>query len=340
MRKITIFQLCVITILVALIGSLSINSVYGKTVESPRKQLEDGVAPKDIICKPGKVLVILDGEPACLNPSTVSKLEKRGHSVVILVQEKNDSESKSGGASIKGSTGSTQGQIENIPASAGSIVNFYVSDDDLNTSPNGVDIIPTSGLLEFTINGISIPGPETMIETGPNTGKFYVKLELPETVNGKPITQNDIVEIRYLDQSSSSGDKSISTKSLPLSKTYANVSTSGGGQTRIGHHFTLRIYEPDANLDSRDVDRIPLSRFEYRGEGGIRTTLASPVFDSNSSFLLETGKNTGIFEVQIKIPRTIDGKTVHIGDWYEIRYTDISTPSNTNEEIKLKGRIG
>lgn len=340
MEKNNIFQLCVITILVAIIFSSPINSIFGKTIDSPRKQLENGVAPRDISCKQGKILVILDYDPACLNPSTVGKLEKRGHSIVILVQEKNNSEIKSGGATVRGNSGATQGLIENIPASPGSIVNFYVTDDDLNTSPNGVDVISTSGLLEFTVNGVSISGPETMIETGPNTGKFYVRLELPETINGKPITQNDIVEIKYLDQSSSSGEKSVSTKSLPLSKTYANVQASGGGQTRIGHHFTLRIYEPDANLDSKNVDRIPLSRFEYRGEGGIRTTLASPVFDSNSSFLLETGKNTGIFEVQIKIPRTIDGKTVHIGDWYEIRYTDISTPSNTNEEIKLKGKIG
>jgi hypothetical protein len=47
-----------------------------------------------------------------------------------------------------------------------------------------------------------------------------------------------------------------------------------------------------------------------------------------------------MFEVQIKIPRQIDGKTIHIGDWYEIRYIDKSTPSNTNEKIILKGKIG
>ena len=44
--------------------------------------------------------------------------------------------------------------------------------------------------------------------------------------------------------------------------------------------------------------------------------------------------------VLIKIPRQLDGKTIHIGDEYEIRYIDKSTPSNTNEKIILKGRIG
>ena len=116
------------------------------------------------------------------------------------------------------------------------------------------------------------------------------------------------------------------------------MQTSGGGN-RIGHEFVVRIYEPDLNLDSKDVDTIPLSEVEYRGEGGIRTTLANSVFDANSRYLLETGVNTGIFEVTIKIPRTIDGKTINIGDEYEIRYIDTSTPSNTDEKVKLKEKI-
>jgi hypothetical protein len=88
------------------------------------------------------------------------------------------------------------------------------------------------------------------------------------------------------------------------------------------------------------VDRIPINRLEYRGESGIRITLANPSFDANSSYLLETGENTDIFEVKIKIPRQLDGKVVHIGDWYEIRYIDASTPSGTSEKIILKGKIG
>jgi hypothetical protein len=145
--------------------------------------------------------------------------------------------------------------------------------------------------------------------------------------------------IKYLDDSDYSGEKRVLVKSVPLTKTFAKVQTSGGG-TRIGWEFTVRIYEPDANRDSKNVDRIPLSELEYRGDGGIRTTLANPKFDANSAYLLETGPNSNNFEVQIKIPRQLDGKTVHIGDEYEIRYIDKSTPSNTNEKIILKGRIG
>jgi len=162
---------------------------------------------------------------------------------------------------------------------------------------------------------------------------------LPETVNGKPISQDDIVEVRYFDESDASGEPQVLVKSTPLKKTFAQIQTSGD-RTRIGHEFTIRLYEPDANRDSKDVDRIPLNRLEYRGEGGIRVTLASPSFDANSSNLIETGENTDIFEVKIKIPRQLDGKVVHIGDWYEIRYIDTTTPSGTNEKIILKGKIG
>ena len=67
---------------------------------------------------------------------------------------------------------------------------------------------------------------------------------------------------------------------------------------------------------------------------------ANSKFDANRGYLVETGPNTSMFEIQIKIPRQIDGKTIHVGDWYEIRYIDRSTPSNSDEKIILKGKIG
>jgi len=209
----------------------------------------------------------------------------------------------------------------------------------LNKSHRGIEVLSTQGLFEFTINGISIQGPDKMIETGYDTGKFYLKLELPETINGKQLSQDDVVLIKYLDESNQSGEQSVQIKSIPLTKTFAKVETFGGG-SRIGHEFTLRLYEPDANRDSKDEDKIDINLLEFRSEGGIKTTLANPKFDANSNFLIETGPNTNIFEVKIKIPRQIDNKTIHIGDWYEIKYIDKTTPSDTDEKIIFKGKIG
>jgi len=291
-------------------------------IESPKKQMQRGILAVDVMCKEDLELVIrTNGFAACVRPETAEKMEKAGMLLIPSGFTKSEKE------------------IETVPASSMSIVNFYITDHDLNLAHSAVEVISTEGLFEFTINGIPIDGPKNMIETGPDTGQFYVKLELPKTINGKPLSQDDIVLIKYLDETDFSGEQRVLVKSVPLTKTFAKVQTFGGG-SRIGHEFTVRLYEPDANRDSKDEDKISLSEMEYRGEGGIRTTLANPKFDANKGFLVETGPNTSIFEVQIKIPRQIDGKTIHIGDWYEIRYIDKSTPSNTDEKIILKGKIG
>ena len=290
-------------------------------IESPRKQMKMGISAEDILCRNGLELVIrTNGIPACVKPETVDIMQERG----MLVNTE---------------FSTSDAEIVTVPASSMSIVNFYVTDHDLNVSHRGIEVISTKGLFEFTVNGIPIEGPEKMIETGYDTGQFYLKLELPETINGKQLSQDDIVLIKYLDKSNLSGEQRVQVKSIPLTKTFAEIETSGGG-SRIGHEFILRLYEPDANRDSRDEDKISINKLEFRSEGGIRTTLANLKFDANSNYLIETGPNTNIFEVKIKIPRQIDGKIIHIGHEYEIKYIDRSTPSGTNEKVVFKGKIG
>ena len=280
-----------------------------------------GISAEDILCRNGLELVIrANGMPACVKPETVDIMQERG----MLVNTE---------------FSTSDAEIVTVPASSMSIVNFYVTDHDLNVSHRGIEVISTKGLFEFTVNGIPIEGPEKMIETGYDTGQFYLKLELPETVNGKQLSQDDIVLIKYLDKSNSSGEQRVQVKSIPLTKTFAEMETAGGG-SRIGHEFILRLYEPDANRDSRNEDKISINKLEFRSEGGIKTTLANPKFDANSNYLIETGPNTNIFEVQIKIPRQIDNKIIHIGDWYEIKYIDKTTPSNSDEKVIFKGKIG
>ena len=295
-------------------------------IESPRKQMKMGISAEDILCRNGLELVIrTNGIPACVKSETSDKMQKRGIAFIAEV--------------TKSEVTKSEKKVVTVPASSMSIVNFYVTDHDLNLARSAVEVVDTKGLFEFTINGIIIQGPKNMIETGPNTGQFYLKLKLPETINGKQLSQDDIVLIKYLDKSNLSGEQRVQSKSIPLTKTFAEIETSGGG-SRIGHEFILRLYEPDANRDSRDEDKISINKLEFRSEGGIKTTLANPKFDANSNYLIETGPNTNIFEVQIKIPRQIDGKTIHIGHEYEIKYIDRSTPSGTDEKVVFKGKIG
>ena len=181
------------------------NLIFGKTMESPKKQLDRGIAPKDVICKSGLILAIFNNIPLCLKQTTISKLEQRGNLITVVLSSLssgNQTETvpqvvrtNKNSVAIKGNTGKPETLIETAPASSGGKVNFYLNDDDLNTSPKGIDLLSTRGLLEFTINGISIKGPPTMIETDLDTGRFFVSVVLPETVDGKPLQQDDILEI-------------------------------------------------------------------------------------------------------------------------------------------------
>ena len=220
----------------------------------------------------------------------------------------------------------------------GSTLRLLLSDDDLNLDKSGFDQVSTKGLLEFTINGVEIPGPEIMKETAVNSGVFVVKFKIPTTVNGNQVNNGDVLTIRYNDQSDSSGNPQSVSKSITISKSPAKLESNSN--PRIGQKFTIMIHEPDANLDSDEVNRIPLSKIQFKAKNGIKTTLANSAFDANSRFLLETGENTNLFAVTIKIPRFIDGKVVHIGSWFEISYIDRTSPSESVEEIKMRGRIG
>ncbi|MFY9300518.1 MAG: hypothetical protein WAO91_04955 [Candidatus Nitrosotenuis sp.] len=221
----------------------------------------------------------------------------------------------------------------------GSSVTFYVYDDDLNTSHRGIDEISTAGLLEFTLGGVPISGPSKIVETGNNSGVFVGRVEIPQTINGRPVQQGDTLLIKYNDQSDYSGNKKTVTKSATVKNTRTVFETSAKN-IRIGQTFQVRIYDPDFNLDSRRADNIPLSLIEFRGSNGIRTTLANAAFDSQTSTLRETGDNTNTFAVSIKMPKEIDGKRLKIGSTAQLKFTDTTSGSGTTETLKTNIKIG
>lgn len=221
--------------------------------------------------------------------------------------------------------------------SAGSLLSLYLTDSDLNTSHNGIDTVSTTGLLEFTINGIPIEGPNTMKEVSVNSGTFFIQLNIPTMINGKYIERGDVLLIKYNDQSDSAGKVKTITKSLVLSKTLSTISTSAKN-VRIGEKFLLQLYEPDWNLDSENPDTIPLDLIKFRANG-IKTTLANSAFDTSTHGLRETGPNTNLFVVDIDIPRKINNRTIQIGSTVEFRFTDTSSASSTSEIVKTTLRI-
>lgn len=221
----------------------------------------------------------------------------------------------------------------------GGVLNFYVSDDDLNTSHRGIDVVSTNGLLKFTLNGVSIQGPSKMTETSQDSGVFAVRLSIPTTVNGNPVQQGDILVITYYDQSDYSGNPRTVSKSFSVVKHDTTFSTSSKN-IRIGQSFQVRIYDPDFNLDSRRADNIPLNLIEFRTDHGIRVTLDNKAFDAKTRSLRETGDNTNMFVVSVKMPKEIDGKRLKIGASAQLKFTDTTSPSGTTETLKTDIKIG
>jgi len=213
------------------------------------------------------------------------------------------------------------------PAVPGTVLTFYINDINLSTDHRAVMTIPTSGLVDFTINGVSVSGPDAMVETGIDTGVFQVQLTLPDSVNGKPLKDGDVVLMTYHQRADYSGNPTDVTQSVVLTSTPSSPVSSSSSNVRIGQYFKLQLYAPNYNLDSFTPDDIPLDMIEVH-MGGVQTTLADSSFQVNPYTMRETGPNTDTFEVNVKIPKSIAGFPVEMGSTIEFRFKDPSMPSS------------
>ena len=213
------------------------------------------------------------------------------------------------------------------PAVPGTILTFYITDINLSTDHRGVMTIPTAGLVDFTINGVPVSGPNAMVETGIDTGTFQVQLTLPDSVNGKPLQDGDVVVMTYHQRADYSGNPTTQTQSKVLASTPSSPVSSSTSNVRLGNYFKLSIYAPDYNLDSFRPDDIPLDMIEFH-DGGLQTTLADPAFQTNPYTLRETGPDTNMFEVTVKMPTQVDGYPIEMGSTLEFRFNDHGFPSS------------
>ena len=224
------------------------------------------------------------------------------------------------------------------PAVPGTILTFYINDDNLSTDHRAVMTIPTAGLVDFTINGVPVPGPDTMIETGIDTGIFQVQLTLPDSVNGQPLKDGDVVLMTYHQAADYSGNPTTLTQSKVLTSTPSSPVSSSSSNLRIGNYFKLQLYAPDYNLDSFHPDDIPLDMVEFH-MGGVSTTLADPAFQTNPYTLRETGPDTNMFAVNVKLPTSVDGFPVELGSTIEFRFNDHAFPTSVYVQVGSMGAV-
>ena len=146
---------------------------------------------------------------------------------------------------------------------------------------------------------------------------------LPDSVNGQPLKNGDVVVMTYHQQADYSGNPTTLTQSKVLTSAPSIPVSSSSSNVRIGQYFKLQIYAPDYNLDSLHPDDIPLDMIEFH-MGGVQTTLADTAFQANPYTLRETGPNTDTFEVTVKIPKSVDGFPIEMGSTLEFRFNDQS----------------
>jgi len=219
----------------------------------------------------------------------------------------------------------------------GSTVPFFITDENLVTSHKAILTISTSGLVDFTINGIPIAGPGAMTETGVDSGVFQLYLTIPSTVNGKPVQDGDVVVMTYHQRADYSGNPTDITQSVTVSVTPSMPVSSSQDRVGIGQTFLLQLYAPNWNLDSYTPDSIPLDMIEFR-DGGLVTTLADSAFSIPTGDIRETGPDTNLFAAQIKIPRQVDGIPLEIGSTIEFSFTDKtegSSPSTSHVLVTI-----
>ena len=110
----------------------SVGFTANAELESPKKQMNQGVSAQDVLCNYELELIIRNnGFAACVKPDTAEKMKKAG--MLFIPIEFTASEK----------------EIKIVPASNMAIVNFYIIDDDLNIEHSGIEVIPTERVVRI-----------------------------------------------------------------------------------------------------------------------------------------------------------------------------------------------
>ena len=220
----------------------------------------------------------------------------------------------------------------------------YVSieDSDFDESANGIDSIPASATspLEIsiirgsTVHPISVTD-SAISETAADSGIFEYELTIsyddgpesdkcPVGMTGC-ILQGDILHVEYSDPSDASGSSNTVTDSATFDLRNG-VLQSDQTAYIIGSDMIVTLIEPDLNLDSGSIETYDLDLIEWDSDAGTCTLAGTDCdvdpFGAVPSNLLETGSDTGIFQVVVGIPNEIDEDRLERGEEITLTYID------------------
>ena len=219
-----------------------------------------------------------------------------------------------------------------------------INDADFDESSNGIDSIDSDYLTISIIRGstphdVPITDVTEIDETEPGSGVFEYEATIkyndgPADASQCPanttgcILQGDILHVEYNDPSDASGSSNTVTDSATFDLRNGVLQTDQTAYI-IGSDMIVTLIEPDLNLDSGSTETYSLDLIEWDSDAGTCTLTGDDCgsdgkdpFGAVPSNLLETGTDTGIFQVVVGIPDEIDEDKLERGEEITLTYID------------------
>jgi hypothetical protein len=173
----------------------------------------------------------------------------------------------------------------------------------------------------------------SILETAPDSGVFEYDLEIASAITftdaivPAKVLQGDIITVEYSDAQDASGEAQTVTDSSSFDLRNG-VLQSDKSVYLIGSDMILTLIEPDFDRDNDETESYTLDLIEWDSDaaetsmGPKGITGAPAAFDPEPSEFRETGDSTGIFQVVIEIPDTLNSNLLDRGEKIDLEYTD------------------
>ncbi len=159
------------------------------------------------------------------------------------------------------------------------------------------------------------------VESGPNTGLFEFEMLLPGNIE-----PNSSVTVLYHDPFALKTGPETSGSSV--NNVVARLDTDKN-EVSLGNDLTIILVEPDANIDSRSIDEIPLSVILISSDKFDETPLDKVIdvtgIRTSYSSLRETEFNSGVFKVTLE---SINSKLADRNSQIRITFFDDTSPGS------------
>ncbi len=181
-----------------------------------------------------------------------------------------------------------------------------------NTANPIVETSPTSGVFEYDAT--------VGFRSGPTTN-------CPAIFTDNCVLQGDILTVTYNDIKDASGQAQAVTDSATFDLRNG-VLQADKSVYLIGSDMILTLIEPDFDRDNDGAESYTLDLIEWDSDAAETTmgtyglTGANAAFDPEPSMLRETGDSTGIFQVVIEIPDTLNSALLDRGEKIDLEYVD------------------